>query len=46
MACMLLMIGVFFYRSFALFEAEKNFNAINGATVDPGDLYFAYYVDE
>ena len=33
------------YSSFAVFSEEKNFNVINGEVQDPGDIYFAYYVD-
>ncbi len=44
--CILLIAGVFFYNSFALFNEKKNFNVINGNVEDPGDLYFAYYVDD
>ncbi len=45
-SCILLIAGVFLYTSFALFEEKKNFNVINGHVEDPGDLYFAYYVDD
>jgi len=44
--CILLIISVFFYQSFALFETKDNFNFIEGNVSDPGDLYFAYYVDD
>ena len=43
--CILLLAGVFLYTSFAVFTEDKNFNVINGAYQDPGDIYFAYYVD-
>ena len=33
------------YSSFAVFSEEKHFNVINGKIGDPGDIYFAYYVD-
>ena len=33
------------YTSFAVFTEDKNFNVINGTAQDPGDIYFAYYVD-
>ena len=33
------------YSSFAVFSEEKHFNVINGTIGDPGDIYFAYYVD-
>ena len=39
-------LGVFiFYQSYALYEENKDFNVINGVVEDPGDLYFAYYVN-
>ena len=41
----LLLSGVYLYSSFAVFSEEKNFNVINGKVSDPGDIYFAYYVD-
>ena len=41
----LLLSGVYLYNSFAVFSEEKNFNVINGTISDPGDIYFAYYVD-
>ncbi len=44
-ACVLLIAGVFFYTSFASFEVKQDFNIINGTVGDPGDLYFAFYVD-
>ncbi len=43
--CILLLAGVFLYTSFAVFTEEKDFNVINGTAQDPGDIYFAYYVD-
>ena len=43
--CVLLLAGVFLYTSFAVFTEEKQFNLINGTYQDPGDLYFAVYVD-
>ena len=33
------------YTSFAVFTEEKQFNVINGKYQDPGDLYFAVYVN-
>ena len=45
-ACILLIVGVFFYTSFASFEVKQDFNIINGTVGDPGDLYFAFYVDD
>ena len=45
-ALMILSLGIFiFYKSFAFYEEKKDFNVINGVVEDPGDLYFAYYVD-
>ena len=43
--CILLLAGVFLYTSFAVFTEEKEFNVINGQYRDPGDLYFAVYID-
>ena len=43
--CILLLAGVLLYNSFAVFTEEKEFNVINGTYQDPGDIYFAYYVD-
>ena len=37
--------GIYLYSSFAVFNEEKHFNVINGEIQDPGDIYFAYYVD-
>ena len=42
----LLLSGIYLYNSFALFTEEKHFNVINGEIQDPGDIYFAYYVDD
>ena len=44
--CILLLAGVFLYTSFASFTEEKQFNVINGKYQDPGDLYYAIYVDD
>ena len=41
----LLLSGIYLYNSFAVFSEEKQFNVINGTVQDPGDIYFAYYVD-
>ncbi len=43
--CILLLAGVFLYTTYAIFTEEKEFNVINGKYQDPGDIYFAYYVD-
>ena len=37
--------SIYLYNSFAVFSEEKHFNVINGEVTDPGDIYFAYYVD-
>ena len=42
----LLLSGIYLYSSFAVFNEEKHFNVINGIVQDPGDVYFAYYVDD
>ena len=41
----LFLSGIYLYNSFAVFSEEKHFNVINGTVQDPGDIYFAYYVD-
>lgn len=44
----LLIIGlasVYLYKTYAIFTSNKQFNVINGTVGDPGDIYFAYYVD-
>ena len=38
--------GIYLYSSFAVFTEEKHFNVINGTVQDPGDVYFAYYVND
>ena len=43
--CIMLLAGVFLYTTYAIFTEEKEFNVINGKYQDPGDIYFAYYVD-
>ena len=45
MCCIFLLVGVFLGTSFASFTENKDFNVINGTYQDPGDIYFAYYVD-
>ena len=35
-----------FSNSYALYEEKKDFNVINGIMEDPGDIYFAYYIDD
>ena len=41
----LVLSSIYLYSSFAVFTEEKHFNVINGEIGDPGDIYFAYYVD-
>ncbi len=41
-----MLTGVCLYKTYATFTEEKNFNVINGEVQDPGDIYFAYYVDD
>ena len=36
---------LFVYPSYAYYEEKKNFDVVNGTVEDPGDIYFAYYVD-
>ena len=43
--CLLLITGVFFYTSFASFESKETYNIMEGTVNDPGDIYFAYYID-
>ncbi len=42
----LVLSSIYLYSSFAIFTEEKHFNVINGEIGDPGDIYFAYYVDD
>ncbi len=46
MVSLFLLAGIYLYTSFAYYEEKKEFNVINGTVQDPGDLYFAFYVDE
>ena len=43
--CILLVSGVMIYRTFAIFEVKTSQNVIKGTVQDPGDIYFAFYVD-
>ena len=43
--CILLVSGAILYRTFAIFEVKTNQNVIHGTVQDPGNLYFAFYVD-
>lgn len=41
-----LILGYFLFgNSYAFYEEEKDFDVINGTVDDPGDIYFAYYID-
>ena len=43
---LLISIGSYlFYKSYALYEESKSFDVISGTVEDPGDIYFAYYID-
>ena len=42
----LLLAGIYLYTSFAYYSEEKKFDVINGSVSDPGDIYFAFYVDD
>ena len=44
-ACVFLVAGVFFYTSFASFESKETYNLMEGNVQNPGDIYFAYYID-
>ncbi len=44
--CILLVSGVILYRTFAIFEVKTNQNVIKGTVQDPGNIYFAFYVDD
>ena len=44
--CILLVSGVILYRTYAIFEVRTNQNVIKGNIQDPGNIYFAFYVDE
>ena len=43
--CILLVSSVILYRTFAIFEVKTNQNVIKGTVQDPGNIYFAFYVD-
>ncbi len=42
-ACVLLITGVFLYKTFASFQVVENEDLIHGDVSDPGDIYFAFY---
>ncbi len=44
--CILLIVGVVLYQSYALFETKDNFNVVSGGVENPGDLSFAFYVND
>ncbi len=44
-ACVLLITGVFLYKTFATFQVVENEDLINGDVSDPGDIYFVFYKD-
>ncbi len=44
-ACVLLITGVFLYKTFATFQVIENEDLINGDVSDPGDIYFVFYKD-
>ena len=41
----IILASVYLYKTYAFFTSDKQFNVINGTVGDPGDIYFAYYVD-
>ena len=43
--CVLLIAFVFIYSSFASFQTNETRGFINGNVANPGDFYFAFYVD-
>ena len=45
-ACVLLITGVFIYKTFAIFQTNLNEDIINGEVQDIGDLEFAFYIDD
>ena len=41
-----LILGYFLFgNSYAFYEEKKDFDVIDGTVDDPGDIYFAYYID-
>ena len=44
--CIGLIAGVFFFSSYASFQTNDTIPFMNGDVIDPGDIYFAYYVDD
>ena len=44
--CFSLIAGVFFFSSYASFQTNDTIPFMNGDVEDPGDIYFAYYVDD
>ena len=46
LVCILLVSGAIFYRTFAIFEVKTSQNVIKGTVQDPGNIYFAFYVND
>ena len=44
--CLFLISGAILYRTFAIFEVRTNQNIINGTVQAPGNIYFAFYVND
>ena len=44
--CILLVSGIMLYRTFAIFEVRTSQNVIKGTVQDPGNIYFAFYVND
>ena len=44
--CILLVSCVILYRTFAIFEVKTSQNVIKGTVQDPGNIYFAFYVND
>ena len=42
----LILSVIYLFQSFAYYEENKSFDVINGTVANPGDLYFAFYVDD
>ena len=45
-ACVILIAGVFLYKTFAIFQTNLNEDMIEGEVQDIGDLEFAFYIDD
>ena len=44
--CISLVSGAILYRTFAIFEVKTSQNVIKGTVQDPGNIYFAFYVND